>query len=275
MASIRTVAVVLAGGDQADRLAVAVGAPSKALVPLRGEPMGAYVAHALRHSGVIDELIWVGAANARIRQLVDRVVPGGARMVDSLALGFGAAFATVAGTADAAAGAQRVRILAVGADIPWWDAAGVRAFVEAAPEAGVVYPVVREADALARFPGQQRTYARLRDGRYTGGNAVLFSAAAAVALLPIVDRAFMARKQPWQLASIIGWRTLFAFFTGRATIEMLEQRIGTLLGVSARALITADAAIGADVDNPSHLPDTLSLPELDRGAPSGGIHAST
>lgn len=265
MEAQRTVAVVLAGGDRGDRLAAAMGAPSKALVALRGEPMGAYVAHALRQSAVIDEVIWVGSADARIRGLVDRVIPGGRRMVDSLALGFGAALAS----------GPLGRILAVGADIPWWDAAGVRAFVEGAPAAGVVYPVVREADARRRFPDQQRTYARLRDGRYTGGNAVLFTPEAAIALLPIVDRAFMARKQPWQLASIIGWSTLFAFFTGRATIEVLERRISTLLGVSARALITADAAIGADVDHPSHLPDTIALPELPGASHSGGIHAST
>ena len=96
------------------------------------------------------------------------------------------------------------------ADIPWWDAEGVEAFVTYAPVVDLVYPVVREADALARFPDQPRTYARLRDGRLTGGNAVLLGPRAVTRLLPVVDAAFHARKRPWALAELVGFGTLIA-----------------------------------------------------------------
>jgi len=247
------VAVVLAGGDRDDRLAATVGAASKALVPLRDVPMGAYVAHALRASGVVGTIVWVGPTDVRIRRLVDVDVPSGRRMVDSLSLGLGAALAL----AD-----RDARLLIVTADLPWWEPDGVRHFVHDAPSADLVYPIVREADALARFPDQSRTYARLRDGRFTGGNAVLLRRSAVAALLPVLDAAFHARKRPWDLARLVGFGTLVGLLTGTARLDRIEERVSAILGVSARAFVSRDATIAADVDDPSHLPATLDLPAL-------------
>ncbi len=247
------VAVVLAGGDPEDRLAAAVGAPSKALVPLRDAPMGAYVATALRASGAVSRIVWVGKTDHQVRGLVDVVVGGGRRMVDSLALGLGAAMAT----------APEQRLLVVTADIPWWDAVGVLDFVAGAPaDADLLYPVVREADAMARFPEQRRTFVGLADGRFTGGNAVLLSPAAVPALLPVIDTFYTARKRPLALAALVGPTTLWSLITRRATLASLEERVSRILGLRARVLVSSDAAIAADVDHPDHLPATLSLPPL-------------
>ena len=264
------VAVVLAGGDRDDRLAATVGATSKALVPLRDVPMGAYVAQALRASGVVDRVIWVGATDSVIRRLVDVELPSGQRMVDSLSIGLGAALGWAAdlgrgpqpgARADDAA-VPEPRLLVVTADLPWWDADGVEAFVRHAPAVDLVYPVVREADALARFPEQKRTYARIRDGRFTGGNAILLTPRAVTRLLPVVNAAFNARKRPWELARIVGFGTLIGLLTGTVRLSAIEARVERLLGVTARAFITSDAAIAADVDDPAHLPATLGLPHF-------------
>ena len=264
------VAVVLAGGDRDDRLAATVGAASKALVPLRDVPMGAYVAQALRASGVVDRVIWVGATDTVIRRLVDVELPSGQRMVDSLSIGLGAALGWAAdlgrgsqvGARAGDAEASEPRLLVVTADLPWWDAEGVEAFVRHAPAVDLVYPVVREADALARFPEQKRTYVRIRDGRFTGGNAILLTPRAVTRLLPVVDAAFNARKRPWELARIVGFGTLLGLLTGTVRLSAIEARIERMLGVTARAFITSDAAIAADVDDPAHLPATLGLPHF-------------
>ena len=256
------VAVVLAGGDRDDRLALTVGAASKALVPLRDVPMGAYVAHALRRSGVVDRIIWVGTSDATIRALIDVELPSGRRMVDSLSLGLGAALVSAI---EAGPGA---RVLLVTADIPWWDEDGVRAFVRDAPDADLVYPIVRREVSLARFPDQPRTFVRVRDGRFTGGNAVLLTPRAVPALLPVVDAAFHARKRPFTLAGLVGAGTLFGLLTGTVRIAAVEARVEALLGVSARAYDSPDATIAADVDHPDHLPATLDLPVLMRPGPA-------
>jgi molybdopterin-guanine dinucleotide biosynthesis protein A len=254
------VAVVLGGGGPSDRLARSVGAPSKALVPLAGAPLGAYVVAALRDSGAVREVIWVGATDARLAAMVDAQVPSGARMIDSLTLGLGAALGR----------GSRPRVLVVTADVPWWTGEGVRRFVADAPDADLVYPVVREADALRSFPDQKRTFVRIAEGRVTGGNAVLLRASAITALLPWIDRAYRARKQPLQLAALVGWRTLLDLLTGRATLPQLEARIGRLVGIDGRVFVSGDAAIAADVDAPEHLTTTPALAPIGLGTFGSG-----
>jgi molybdopterin-guanine dinucleotide biosynthesis protein A len=245
------VAVVLAGGGPNDRLARSVGAPSKALVPLAGAPLAAYVLTALRRSGVVARIVLVGPDAPQLRGLHDVAVPAGTRLVDSLALGLGAGL-----------GAGGERLLVLSADVPWWTAEGVRAFVAEAPEADLVYPVVREEDALLAFPDQRRTYARLRDGRFTAGNAVLMRRECIAALLPWIDRAYAARKRPWQLAGIVGLDLLVQLVAGRASLAGIEARVRELVGIDARVFVSRDAAIAADVDAPEHLVATPGLPRL-------------
>jgi GTP:adenosylcobinamide-phosphate guanylyltransferase len=238
------IAVVLAGGGADDALARSAGVASKALVPIAGAPMAAYVLSALRDSGVVERVVFVGADHPGLLPLVDHVIPAGRRMVDSLALGLGAALAVAA---------TSTRLLLVTADIPWWSAEGVRRFVEEAPVADLVYPVVSAETASAGFPNQRRTFVRLRDGRFTGGNAVLLTVAAVPPLLTVIDRAFSARKAPWRLASLVGGDVVWGLLRGSVGLAQLDARISQLLGLSGRVFVSDDAAIAADVDAPRQL----------------------
>ena len=170
-------AVVLAGGEAGDRMAADAGVEAKALVPVAGKPMGAYVLEALRGCAPVGRIVYVGPVNVRLRGLYDVSVPGGRRLVDSLALGAGAALAL----------APEARLLVLTADIPWVTSDGLAALIEAVPDADLVYPAVTEAASSAQFPHQRRTFARLREGRLTGGNAVLIAPAAVPKLLPLLD----------------------------------------------------------------------------------------
>jgi molybdopterin-guanine dinucleotide biosynthesis protein A len=253
------VAVILAGGGARDRLARSAGVASKALVPFHGVALGVYVASALRASGAVRRIVLVGESDDRLAALVDAVVPSGERLVDSLALGLGAALG--AGRTGGGSGVDRVIVAT--SDIPWWRAEGVRSFLAEAPDADIVYPVVPEAAASAAFPDQRRTYLRLREGRFTGGNAVLLRPPAVAPLLPWVDVAFRARKRPLQLAAMVGWGTLASILRGQAALADIEARVRTLTGIDARAMVSSDAAIAADVDAPEHLASTTALPPLD------------
>lgn len=241
-------AVVLGGGEPGDRMAAEAGVDAKALVALDGKPMGAYVLEALRACPQVERIVYVGPTNVRLRGLYDVAVPSGRRLVDSMALGLGAALG------DGVAG----RLLVLTADIPWVTGPGLSAFLADAPDADLVYPAVTEAASVARFPHQRRTYARLREGRLTGGNAVLLKTEAVPRLLPLMDRAFRARKNPLALAQMFGLDVLASVLLGRARIAELERRLERLSGLRARALVTEDAALAADVDRPSHLPGGLS-----------------
>ncbi len=243
----RITAVVLAGGEPDDRLARDAGVEAKALVPLGDKPMGAYVLEALRACPHVGTIVYVGTVNVRLRGLYDVGLPAGGRLLDSLTLGLGAALGATTSP----------RLLVLTADIPWITAEGLTRLLRAAPDADLVYPAVTQAASVARFPHHRRTYVRLRGGRYTGGNAVLLSRAAIPKLLPFIERAYRARKNPVALAAIVGFDVVVSLALGRATIPRLERRVQQLVGIRARALVSDDAALAADVDRPSHLPGLL------------------
>lgn len=248
-------AVVLAGGEASDVLAKDLAVEAKALLPIGPWPMGAYVLAALRAAPAVGDIVYVGPVDVGFAGMYDVDVPSGARITDSLALGLGAAMGRAA---------RSDRFLVVTADIPFVDGEVISRFLESAPEADLVYAVVREEAARARFPFQKRTYVRLQGGRLTGGNVVLLSRAVVPKLLSVLDRVFRARKNPASLAAILGLDVLFGLLLGRAKLSTLERRASKILGAEARALVSDDAELAADVDRPAHMPGGLTdrLPTL-------------
>lgn len=258
--------LVLAGGDASDALARAVGSAAKALVPLKGRPLGAYVLDALQASARIGPIVWVGGLDREMRQRVDHVVPAGPRLVDSLALGLGAL--ATQGDTD--------RVLLASADVPWIDGSTVDRFVDAAADvdADIVYPVVRRDAYEKAFPELPRTWLRVGSVHLTGGNLISARPSALRSILPWIDLATGNRKAPFRIAARIGPWTLLSLVTGSATLPQLEARLSTVVGCRLRALISEDAALACDVDEPNHLPATLSLGG-DSRTPGPGIESGS
>lgn len=240
------VAVVLGGSGHADPLAKEAGVAAKALVPLLGRPMASYVLEALRDSASVSDTVYVGETTPDLRALAARTLNSGEHLADSLSLGLSAALE-----------AQPERVLVLSADLPWLSAETVDAFVmgaaRAAPEAAVTYPIIPKEVAEGQFPGQRRTYARLKEGAFTGGNAMLLEPRVLPTLLPFVNRAYAGRKNPFSLAGLVGVRFALQLLTGTLRIAALERRISEILTMPARAYRSQDAALGADVDKPEHI----------------------
>lgn len=258
-------AVVLAGGEASDALAKDLAVEAKALLPIGPWPMGAYVLAALRAAPAIADIVYVGPVDARFAGMYDVAVPSGARITDSFALGLGAAMGRARGE----------KFLVITADIPFVDGDIISRFLGSAPDADLVYAIVPEEAARARFPYQERTYVRLQGGRFTGGNVVLLSAAVVPKLLAVLERLFRARKNPASLASILGVDVLLRLLLGTAKLPMLEGRASAILGAEARALVSDDAELAADVDRPAHMPGGLTerLPVLSMPGVASGSAA--
>src|SRR5204863_2136106 len=131
-------------------------------------------------------------------------------------------------------------VLLVTADVPALTAEGIDTFVRAGLEtaADAVYPVIPQAANEARFPGIRRTYLRLTDGVFTGGNLFLIRPEALLRQREIIRRAHAARKRPLRLALMVGWRTLWRLWRGRLSLADAEAAISRLLGLTARAFVT-------------------------------------
>ena len=240
-----TGALVLAGRSNAGLLAPVSNAPLEALIEVAGRPMIAYVLEALAGCRAVERIVVVGDEGRlapAVAGVPARFVAPGQSLVESLRIGI-----------EALAGAERILVLT--SDIPLITAEALDDFVLRAEglDARFFYAVVERSRYEAAFPGSRRTYVRLRDGVFTGGNVFLADAGVARGAVDLVERFYAHRKSPLALARLLGFGTILAFALGRLRVADLERRVSDMVGAPGRAIISRYPEIGFDVDRPEDL----------------------
>lgn len=141
------------------------------------------------------------------------------------------------------------------ADIPLVTPAAVLDFLEKCSpfDGDFYYPVIPREVSEKKFPGARRTYVTFQEGAFTGGNIFLVNPRKIEPSLPAVNEFIEHRKNPLKMVSLLGAGFLLLALMGKVTIPRVEQRFSSLLKVNARAVITAYAEIGFDVDKPEDL----------------------
>ncbi len=141
-------------------------------------------------------------------------------------------------------------VLVATADVPLLTPEAVFHLLSVAPPAGLVYPIVPREAVEERFPGMKRTYARLREGTFTGGNLVLLDPALFRRALPVARKVVAWRKNPLRLALLFGPAFLLKLLLGVLSVAELEARAEGIFGVPMRAVVVPYPEIGVDVDKP-------------------------
>lgn len=229
-------AIVLAGGKADDPLAQKFGVVSKTLVPHRGRPLVEYTLEALVQAGL--EVILVGPP-VSLNPPPKVSLPDHGSLIANLEAGLQAAVGE--------------KVLVATGDMPFLSEEAVRWVLEHAPQAGFVYTIIAKSTIEQRFPNMRRTYARIREGSFTGGNIVIIHKKLFYTALPILRRALELRKKPLALAQMIGFGTLLKVLLGQADITGLEAKVSQIIGVPARALVTPYAEVGVDIDKKEDL----------------------
>jgi hypothetical protein len=103
------------------------------------------------------------------------------------------------------------------------------------------------------FPGVERTYVRLKEGTFTGGNITLFNPAKWEQCEELVKSLIRFRKKPLKTAKLLGFKFLLGLLLGTLPINKVEERFGSLLQIDAAAISVNYPEIGNDVDKPSDL----------------------
>lgn len=247
---IRFPSIVLAGGlaPRGAPLYDLAGGRPKALIELRGRPMIAYVLAALDASPLISDIHIVGLPPESLLDL-----PSGARrMPDHGSLVANA----VAGLRQAAVQAPTARnVLLCTADLPLLTPTLIAAFVGACRpySDAFYYPVIARQVMESRFPTSRRTYARLADGEFAGGDLALVQPALLETNHALWEALAAARKHPWRLAGVIGLGVLVKHLMRRLTIGDAERRAEHVLGLPVRAVWLKDPELAMDVDKPQQL----------------------
>ena len=235
-------ALILAGAQEDSPLSNIHS--NKALIKIHDKEMIMYIIDALKDLDFIDTITVVGPKKqlSTIKDEVNIIVDAGSSLIQNI-------FKGVQVFSD------EEMILVLTSDIPMITPEAIRDFVEKAIplEADFCYPIIRREENDKKYPGVKRTYVKIKDGTFTGGNVVLVNAGVVKSRLDQAETFMAYRKKPWKLAWVLGIGFVFKFILGTLTIDELEKRVSDLFGIKARAVISTYPEIGTDVDKDSDL----------------------
>ena len=242
-------AVVLAGRRQgADPLALATGAPHRALLEIEGEPMLLRVVERLLAWPTIEHVF----VNIDAPDLAQDV-PGLVRRRDEGALTLlessPSPSQSVLESLDQA-GLDRGPVLVTTADHALLDDAMLDAFFRASATQGadLCFGLVPRGVIERRFPTTKRTYLPFRDDRFSGANLFLFATPAACAAAHFWRRVEHERKRPWRLARAFGLGNLALFLVRGLTLDQAMRRASRVVGARIAAIPIPIAEAAVDVD---------------------------
>ena len=230
-------AVVLAGDNEDRKIKEGSVIPNKAFININGRNMVDYVLDCLKETKGLADVAIIGPQDT-LRNMTDvRVIPQQADMIDNVVR--------------AAVTFNDGWLLLSSCDIPLLTPVAVEDFLANCQGADFFYPLVVKVDCDRVFPEMKRTWVKLMDGVFTGGNMVLIRTSMVRTAADPARAFFAARKSPVRLAGLIGVATLVKLILKQLTIAELEAKMSKILGLSCKAVLTSYPEIGTDVDKES------------------------
>lgn len=233
-------AVILAGG-RSPWMKQECGTDIRCLAEINNKRILDYLTEALRASGRIKRIMLAAPENA----VDEQQLPEGVEIC--------AAAGDMPSTAKKAAEAleNTEKLLFVCDDIPLLSSAAINDFLdqcEQYPEKQVFYPIIPEQACKTSFPEGKRTYVKLADGVFTGGNMMIIDAAIIPKGLAKAREIYGKRKKPFELCKWLGWSFILKFLLRRLDTEAAEKRTTQLLDLPSKVIVTDYAEVGMDVD---------------------------
>lgn len=242
-------AIILAGGENSGDLKKIAPYDSEALIIIGNYPMIYYVYKSLRQCKKVDKIVISGPVEA-LRNLLGReenlhFIAPGEDVVESLA--------NAVQILDDLGASERLLVMPT--DIPFITTEAIDDFIDRTEsiEADFFYPVTSREVNEAKYPGVVRTYVKLREGTFTGGNLFIVRKAVVRQSIDLARAIIARRKNPLAIARIFGVRMVVKYLWGRLTFKQAEKRFQEVLGIRGKAVVSGYAEVGVDVDKPSDL----------------------
>ncbi|HEY8344452.1 MAG TPA: nucleotidyltransferase family protein [Bacillota bacterium] len=146
-------------------------------------------------------------------------------------------------------------VLVVASDLPLITSQACADFITKcrSRQADVYYPVIPKELYENAYPGSERTYIKLSDGVYTGGNMVLMKTSFFRRHRKLIRLAINLRKRPWILALYFGLGFWGKFARKSLTINDIEEIIKKKYKFRGAAIISHYSELGFDIDSQEDL----------------------
>ena len=117
-------------------------------------------------------------------------------------------------------------------------------------EYDLYFNLVERASMEKRFPGANRTFAKLKDAEVCGCDMNVLTAQVITHNEDLWEQLAGSRKNILRQASLIGFDTLFYFLFRLKNIDGIAKQASKRLGIKATAIISPYAEMAMDVDKP-------------------------
>ncbi|KKM09312.1 hypothetical protein SY88_19270 [Clostridiales bacterium PH28_bin88] len=239
-------AIILAGSSNDGKLRECSDAANEALITIGERIMVDFVVTALRESRYVERIAIVGPVEELARyfsHIPDLVLaqPGRTAM-QSVENGI-----TVL--------ALRRRVLVVTSDIPLISPDAIDDFISRCgdQQADLYYPIVPKEVNEAKYPGVKRTYVKLREGTFTGGNLFLVNPGIVHQVMQKAEELVRLRKSPVALARAVGFSVILKYLLKLLSVPEAERKVSRMLGIRGVVVVSHYPEVGIDVDKPSDL----------------------
>jgi GTP:adenosylcobinamide-phosphate guanylyltransferase len=158
-------------------------------------------------------------------------------------------------------------VLILPVDVPLVNEEVIDGFIEECLAIGgdAFYPIIKQEVIEKKFPGTKRTYGRLKEGVFTGGNIFLVKKDLFYLNRRFIEEIYQARKNSLKMARVAGITVLIKGLLGKLEIKDAESRVSRLFNnAELKAVITRYPELGIDVDKDEDLEFLLKLEEAEK-----------
>ena len=238
-------ALILAGSNKKGPLEIAENVDNKALIMINNRPMIGYIVDALSHSGNIDKILVVGPKNELhpyIGKKVEEILNPGNSILENMEIGL-----NYFNSVD--------NLLLLTSDIPLITPEAIDEFLGICTKrkACIGYPIITKKNIIKKYPEAERTYVKMKEGVFCGGNMVFFKPEVLFQNKELIQELFNNRKDNWKNAKKLGLKFILKFLFKTLTLEQAEKRVTDILGYNSIAVMVSYPEIMIDLDKLSDL----------------------
>ena len=233
-------ALIFAGSKEKGPLEIATGVGNKALIMIEDRPVIDYIVEALKGAENIDKIVVIGAKDdfyPYIGEKVEEILDPGSSILENMEIGLKYLNSPE-------------HLLLLASDIPLITPQAIDEFIGRCTErkADIGYPIITKENILNKYPEAERTFVKMKEGIFCGGNIVFFKPEVFYQRQGLIKEVFDNRKAVWKYAKILGFKSIVKFLVKTLTIEEIEKRVTEILGYNSVAVMVSYPEMMIDLD---------------------------